>query len=193
MVSTEASAPIRCPACQSLNGMPGFDAYETLTYFCQSCEHVWTVTAEQFDVVREQVATATCLVLTRVSGRAAAEDLRDRLTRRLPHEEVADGWDYAIPTRRVDHRAGRRRSGHGREQPCRRMIPSSDRRTAEWCDRSGHESGSLSSCGLMTCRWPATCLTTRLRLRGAVRRARRTRVGSRRVSDARGGDYLGER
>jgi hypothetical protein len=99
MVSTDAPAAVRCPTCQSLNGMPGFDAYETLTYFCRSCEHVWTVTAEQFEVVRQQLGTATCLVLTTVSGRASAEDLRDRLTRRLPREEVADGWDYAIRPR----------------------------------------------------------------------------------------------
>jgi hypothetical protein len=96
MVPTEASLPTRCPACLSLTGMPGFDAYETLTYFCQSCEHVWTVTAEQFEVIRQRPGTATCLVLTTVSGRAAAEDLRDRLARRLPREEVADGWEYTI-------------------------------------------------------------------------------------------------
>src|SRR3981081_1081107 len=99
MVPTEAPDPIRCPACQSLNGMPGFDAYETLTYFCRSCEHVWTVTVEQFEVVRARPDTATCLVLTRVSGGASAEDLRDRLARRLPREEVADGWQYAIRPR----------------------------------------------------------------------------------------------
>jgi hypothetical protein len=98
MVSTEAPAPIPCPTCRSLNGMPGFDAYETLTYFCRSCEHVWTVTVEQFDVVRQRSGTATCLV-TSVSGRASAEDLRDRLTNRLPREEVADGWEYAIRPR----------------------------------------------------------------------------------------------
>src|ERR1700712_3696453 len=99
MVSTEALAPIRCPACRSLTGMPGFDAYETLTYFCRACEHVWTVTAEQFEVVRQRLGPTICLVLTTVSGRASAEDLRDRLTRRLPREEVADGWEYAIRSR----------------------------------------------------------------------------------------------
>jgi hypothetical protein len=121
MVSTEA--PIRCPACGSLNGMPGFDAYETLTYFCRSCEHVWTVTAEQFEVVRKRLGTGTCLVLTRVSGRAAAEDLRDRLTRRLPPEEAADGWEYAIQPRSAvpllpsddARKRARGSAGHGRD------------------------------------------------------------------------------